>query len=234
MAGLSTAAHADNVGNSVYGDVEQALVGVKAGLGGSAAADVAYDAAHKDLFTAKVGYTGLLFGSDSLSVGKQATAYGAVLDSQLGASALNCFSCFHAKSAIYSAYGVSVEANEHNNYSGTVAIPVATGLKVAGSVDYDNPTSNWIEKGAILGSYSILSAVLYGSQNNGAWDYGIAGNVALSQWLPNAGLFGKWAKCGAWAAGPTYQATSNLLVSVLAEQVPSADVKGSFLVSASF
>jgi hypothetical protein len=231
---------------TVYGDIwansdqnnmhfQEAVLGIQAGLGGPAAADLSYDAANHSLYTAKLNYSGIAFSSDVLSAGLQAQAYDALLDTQLGSSALNCFSCNHVKSAIYSAYGFSLEGNENNNYSGTYSYAVLPNLKAAASVDYDHPSDTWAGKGALLGSYSIVSGVVYGSDNNGVWDYGAVAQVTLAQFVPNLGVFGKYAKYGALAAGPTYQATKGLLVAALVTQDQAGDtVHGQVRLSANF
>lgn len=243
----STAAFADGISPTPYGDVwanttqdtmqfQEAVLGIRANLGGAATADVAYDAAGKNLYTAKMGYTGIVFGTDTLSAGLQASAFDALIDTQLGATALNCFSCNHVKSAIYSAYGFSLEGNENNNYSGTYVYSVLPNLRIAGSADYDHPSNVWAGQGAVMGSYSIVSGVLYGSDNNGTWNYGAVAQISLAQFVaPGVGLFGKYAKYGQWFAGPTYQATKGLLVAALATQDQTgSDVHGEVRLSANF
>lgn len=257
LAGLfSVAAFADAPSASLYGNVwstftqdhmsfNQATIGAKASLGqaiapagGPVTGAVSYDAANNALYDAYAKFS-LAVPGDSMSIGLQGDAYDTILDSQLGQSALTCFSCTHVKSAIYGLSGslgsFSLEANENNNYSAQGVVGLLPGVRVAGSAIYDHPSNTWSGKGALLGSYSVLSGVLYGSDEAGVWDYGVEGTVALNAFCPGAGVFGKYAKGGALAVGPTYQVSSGLQLAVLAMQdTAGADFHGAAALSANF
>ena len=204
--------------------LEQAVLGVSAGLGGPASVNLAYDGASNALYTASASYKGLLSASDSLSVGLQAGAYGSILDGFFGQSALNCYSCAHGKSAIYagSAGGAAfaLQANEGNNYAGTMAYGLLPNLTVVGSANYDTPSNLWVEMGAAEVTAGPVTAVADAVYANSALDYGVAAKAPVYQ---NIGAFGKARKGGLLLVGPTYQATSNLLLAVLAGKANSAD-----------
>lgn len=245
---LASTAMAANTPVSAYGQlwtgvttsaltVDQAVLGVNAGLGGATSANLAYDAQNNALYTAKVGYAGLLTGTDNLSVGLQASAYDSLLDATLGQSAFNCYGCVHAKSAIYSVSSggnlLALQTNEHNNYAASLQVPVLPGLlSLVGSANYDNPSTSWIEQGAAQVTLGVVSAVGDCTYANSSWDYGVAAKAGVYQ---NLGLIGKLRKGGAALVGPTYQASKHLQVGVVGSHAAAGqDLSYQALISANF
>jgi len=246
LTSLVGVAHADS---SVYGQLwagstekslqfSQAVLGVKAGLGGTAAADVSYNALANGLYSASVSYGGLVQSGDSLSVGLQASAVDKWLDATLGQSALNCFGCAPSKSAIYE-FGVlggkvALTGNEANNYSVAASAGVIPGtLNAIASGTYDNPSGKWLARGGLQLTAGAFSVVADGSKPDGAdCEYGVAGKAAL---FSGVGVFGKIRKGGALLVGPTYDATKQLAVALgVGRDAAGADYHTDLRISANF
>jgi len=212
----------------------QAVIGAKAGLGGDAKADMAYDAKGNALYTAAVSF-GIL-GSDSLSVGLQSSVMDKWLDSTLGQSALNCFGCAHSKSAQYTVNldggALALTGNEGNNYSAAAKISLLKGLAVLGSATYDNPSAKWSGRGGVQLSSGAFALVADGTHANDEGEYGVAGSAALGSGF---GVFGKIRKSGALLVGPTYDAAEKVQLAMgVGRDAAGADYHTDVRLSANF
>lgn len=240
---LSVSAFAQEKSMSAYGelwagatekslDFRQAVLGIQAGLGGTASVDVGADLLGASIYTAKLSYGSLIADGDSLAVGLQSSAHESVLDAGFGRTALNCFSCSNVKAAIYSIKGASLQVAEGEVYTGSYARALAPEITLAGAVSYDKPADTITTKAAAIVKVGVLTAVADGTLVDQKLSYGLTGKVKVYKAL---GAYGKYTKGGALAIGPTVDPTSQLNLAVVASRPEaSADFAYEARISANF